>query len=342
MKLLAQDNYISYNRDLARRIGPEATIVFGELCSVSNLFGTEDFYCLKEQIIDRTALSERAVRLSIKKLNELGVLGIIKKGIPCKNYYTINIEKLLELLDDNEPKTPTDDNDESRDDVFSDVESNTSSDINNDITSGVKNAITGDIKSAITFKNKRENIKENINKNIISYSQSSPTEDKALYSPPSLSMPLTSSSSANAEEEPEKPKLKFPDDIKNEPEKKTYTKNDYSNIFSLHNKIKKDLFQKGLCKQETEIYNYPLLNKMLKKKFDTFGIPMVIKAIENSANDEWVCSTGFSLQTILSDKVFSREINGNYFGLNSTVNRRPQQQKTAYTADNKFEYAGGF
>ena len=148
LQLISQKNYITYNKVLAKAIGLEATIVFGELSSVSNIFGTDDFFCLKEQIEDDTCLTSRAVRLALKTLQETGLISIVKKGCPCKNYYTLHEDKLLEILSD----------------VKIDTSSDTSlSGVKIDITSDIKIDTTSDIKIDTTFKkDNKEKIKENI------------------------------------------------------------------------------------------------------------------------------------------------------------------------------------
>lgn len=152
LQLLAEKNYITYNKVLAKTIGLEATIVFGELSSISNIYGTDDFFCLKEQIENDTCLNSRAVRLALKTLQDIGLISIIKKGCPCKNYYTLHTCKLLEILSDAE------------NDSSSDVKNDSSSGAKSDTTSDIKNDTTSGVKSDTTFKeNIRENIRENIN-----------------------------------------------------------------------------------------------------------------------------------------------------------------------------------
>ena len=140
LNLLSSNSYITYNKSLAKVIGVEATIVFGELCSASNMFENE-FFFLKEQIEEDTCLSSRSVRLALKTLEDYNLITITKKGIPCKNYYTINIESLEYIFEKC---------------ITSGVKSDTSSDVKNDTTSIVK--------SDTTINNK---INNKINNNIV-------------------------------------------------------------------------------------------------------------------------------------------------------------------------------
>lgn len=127
LKLIAQENYITYNKVLAKQMGLEEAIVLGELCSVSNLYEDNEFYCKQSKICEDTCLSERAVRIAIQHLQEMEVIIVTKKGCPCKNYYKINEEKIIELLENCRTSS---------------VKSDTSRSVKSDTTSTVKSDTT--------------------------------------------------------------------------------------------------------------------------------------------------------------------------------------------------------
>lgn len=99
LKLLANKNYISYNKKIAKIIGIDEAILFGELCSLYDYFGENEFYCEQPKLIEDTCLTEYRVRNALKNLCEFGLLNIEKKGMPAKNYYTLNENRLLELIE---------------------------------------------------------------------------------------------------------------------------------------------------------------------------------------------------------------------------------------------------
>lgn len=170
LQLLARENYITYNKALARRVGLEAAIVFGELCSKSNLYGDSEFWCLKENIESDTCLSGRAVRLAIQTLQKTGLVSVVKKGIPCKNYYTLHEGVLIDILS-SDSKSDTSSghpkNCKNEDSTgLSGVENDVYSGVKIDTTGDCKNDTAGDIKSDTTFiKNKDKKLKEKINSN---------------------------------------------------------------------------------------------------------------------------------------------------------------------------------
>ena len=43
LQLLAKENYITYHKGLAKKLGVDEAILFGEMCSLTNVYGDE-FY----------------------------------------------------------------------------------------------------------------------------------------------------------------------------------------------------------------------------------------------------------------------------------------------------------
>lgn len=99
LKLLSNTGFISCNKAIARLLGLTEAILLGELCSISEMFGGEEFYFSQEKISNDTTLSEYQICNALKHLKEAGVLNITKKGLPCRNFYSINEERVVQLLD---------------------------------------------------------------------------------------------------------------------------------------------------------------------------------------------------------------------------------------------------
>lgn len=97
LQLLAKENYITYHKTLARVLGVDEAILFGELCSMSNLFGDE-FFCEQSKLMDDTCLTEYRVRNALKNLQSAELVEIEKKGLPARNWYVLNEEKLIEIM----------------------------------------------------------------------------------------------------------------------------------------------------------------------------------------------------------------------------------------------------
>lgn len=98
LKLLSTNGFISYNKTVAKTLGVHEAILLGELCSIGDLYDYGEFYFERSKIINDTALSDSQIRNATKTLVENGLISVVKKGIPCKYYYTLNEQKILELF----------------------------------------------------------------------------------------------------------------------------------------------------------------------------------------------------------------------------------------------------
>lgn len=102
IKLLAQNNYVIFNKEIANKIGIEAAILLGTLCSYQNSFKLQEFYKEETELAKDTALSIYSIRKAKKILEENGILKITKKGLPARHYFyiiTSGIENLITSSD---------------------------------------------------------------------------------------------------------------------------------------------------------------------------------------------------------------------------------------------------
>lgn len=102
---LSTDGYIAVNKKVIRLVGLEEAIILGELCSEYTYWRNENkledgmFYCTVENMEENTGLSIHKQRKAINNLESMGVISIVKKGLPAKRYIKINTSRLIELLD---------------------------------------------------------------------------------------------------------------------------------------------------------------------------------------------------------------------------------------------------
>lgn len=97
----ANNGYIMFNRELARAIGNDAAILFGELCSEYNyfeetgeLFEDGSFYSTMENIEERVNLTPYQQRKAINILEEFGLLTTYKKGVPPVRYFILQAQNV--------------------------------------------------------------------------------------------------------------------------------------------------------------------------------------------------------------------------------------------------------
>ena len=97
--------YIMFSRDLAKLIGNEAAILFGELCSEYNYFeqtGELDeegaFFSTMENLEDRINLTPYQQRKAIKVLEDVGLLTTFKKGSPPLKYFLLQAQNVESIF----------------------------------------------------------------------------------------------------------------------------------------------------------------------------------------------------------------------------------------------------
>jgi hypothetical protein len=94
LKLYSSNNYLVINRDFAKKHGLNNAVIFGNLCSMAS---THDnyFYFTIEDLSESCLLCLDTIKKGLRYLSEKGYITKQRKGIPAKNYFSIN-EELLE------------------------------------------------------------------------------------------------------------------------------------------------------------------------------------------------------------------------------------------------------
>lgn len=139
LDLLASDNYIPFNRTLAKELGIEPAILFGALCGYQRHYKMQEFFREQANIMEDTCLSEYAVRQATKILQDKELIIVNKKGLPAKNYYQINTTRLIEYLSTSGCEIDTTGNNEN------DTTINTNNITNNNINDKIDNKIDNKI-----------------------------------------------------------------------------------------------------------------------------------------------------------------------------------------------------
>lgn len=105
LDLLASRNFIAVNRPLARDLGLDAAILFGELASEYNYWcengGLEPdgaFYTTVENIERNTTLSKHKQAKALSRLEELGLIAIDYRGIPRKRYIRLDEANIMDVF----------------------------------------------------------------------------------------------------------------------------------------------------------------------------------------------------------------------------------------------------
>lgn len=107
-KLLATDGFIQVNKYLIKVLGLHEAILIGELVSEYNYWKSEDkliddmFYATRESIEDNTGLNAYMQRKAFSHLEDLGLITVVKQGMPAVNYYKLNFDNIVNVLEHSE------------------------------------------------------------------------------------------------------------------------------------------------------------------------------------------------------------------------------------------------
>ena len=149
LQLIAQGNFITYNKEIAKKFGVNSAILLGAMCSYQVSFDGNEFYKEQYKIAEDTALSEYEIKKALKVLKDNGIVNVKRKGVPSQNYYFVNADKLGDILLTSELK-------------FNRLESQNLTDYitNNTITNNTNNNKEKDIKKKTFVAPTFEEVKE--------------------------------------------------------------------------------------------------------------------------------------------------------------------------------------
>jgi DNA-binding transcriptional regulator GbsR (MarR family) len=115
------------NKTLTKKIGIQQTVILQHLIDLqNNVFGGKEFFQQQERLMEEFNLSRRQISQSIDELITLELITCNKKGVPAKNYYFVQEQKVMELLSNNTSTESDSDNIQSNDVKSVEVIDNTS------------------------------------------------------------------------------------------------------------------------------------------------------------------------------------------------------------------------
>jgi DNA-binding PadR family transcriptional regulator len=105
LSILGGNAFVMFNKEIAREVSVNGAIIFGQLCSSYESFGSksmltvrdrkEFFYLTSEVIEEETALTYRQQVKAIKDLEEAGYIEAVIMGSPARKYFHIT-DKIFE------------------------------------------------------------------------------------------------------------------------------------------------------------------------------------------------------------------------------------------------------
>jgi hypothetical protein len=102
LKMITDSPFLVVNKELARKLGIDAALIFAELASSQKYYvndGIEEwFFRTGQQLQELTTLSAKVQRKQIDVLKAVGILKTSLKGMPAIIHFKIDNECLLNLL----------------------------------------------------------------------------------------------------------------------------------------------------------------------------------------------------------------------------------------------------
>jgi hypothetical protein len=102
--LLSSTAYIVLNKELARKIGLKEAVLLADLISKEEYFNKLGeskngwFFNTEANIFNDTTLTPRQQRKCLKTLKTHKIIDVRRMGIPAKNFYKINEQLVVQLL----------------------------------------------------------------------------------------------------------------------------------------------------------------------------------------------------------------------------------------------------
>ena len=97
-KTLGKHAYWTLNKSLVKSIGLESTLILQHIIDLQDAFEKDEIFQSQPAIAEELGISEYSIKTKIPELIKLELINVVKKGVPCKNYYSTNDSKIIEIL----------------------------------------------------------------------------------------------------------------------------------------------------------------------------------------------------------------------------------------------------
>jgi hypothetical protein len=107
---MVQGAFFSVNKKLAKYLGSnDAALILSHLIYLQEqFFQGAEFYQQQERIMEECNVSISALRIAMALLKKKGLLSVVKKGVPAKNFYLISLTSIAEILSTPDPSLQSD------------------------------------------------------------------------------------------------------------------------------------------------------------------------------------------------------------------------------------------
>lgn len=105
---LRSTGFLAVNKRLVAALGPELAIYISHLADKHEYFQARNmlqadgsFFVTVEDLIQSTAMSDHNIRRCKEWCEKRGIITVIRRGVPAKNYFIVDFEKVWEIINSN-------------------------------------------------------------------------------------------------------------------------------------------------------------------------------------------------------------------------------------------------
>jgi DNA-binding MarR family transcriptional regulator len=98
-KLIGQTAHWTINKDLVRKIGLTETLVLQQIVDLNYVFKKKEIFQSIGDMAAELGITEYSIKSAIAKLKSLNLIGVQRKSVGFRNFYSVNFNSIKELMD---------------------------------------------------------------------------------------------------------------------------------------------------------------------------------------------------------------------------------------------------
>jgi biotin operon repressor len=98
-KLIGQSAHWTINKDLVRKLGLTETLVLQQIVDLNYIFKKKEIFQSIGDMANELGISEYSVKSAIQKLKSINLIGVQRKSVGFRNFYSVNYNNIKALMD---------------------------------------------------------------------------------------------------------------------------------------------------------------------------------------------------------------------------------------------------
>lgn len=97
-KTIGKNAYWTLNKELVTHLGLESALIIQHIADLMEVFNVDEIFQSQPDMAKELGITEYSIKNRIPELVKLGLINVIKKGVPCKNYYSTNDSEIFSFI----------------------------------------------------------------------------------------------------------------------------------------------------------------------------------------------------------------------------------------------------